>query len=329
MALSTADQELLANMRQREIHVKKRQRAANSITYETKRYRGTVLAVVAVLTSAVITGILIAVDSSTPEWPEVWRTALLVPVAAAIGGALIGSALLRTRRGRRLIASKEGKLRRKYSGDLHAGRKWLPFYYDGEDIGPYVPQILYAIDSEQRFDSVQDALEYTRSHVREAAASTAEELETFNAVASETNVVVVSSVDEAGRPSSRVMRFVTTDRPGVWYVTTAPDSPKVSEFDRGRVALITAPTPSGATINSNRVRVRRADLAFADIADLYQAQVPGYTEGMTDDEQERELVYELTLQSAKVETWTERDVVVFAPPGQNRGSVSNPEPGGQ
>jgi pyridoxine/pyridoxamine 5'-phosphate oxidase len=148
-------------------------------------------------------------------------------------------------------------------------------------------------------------------------------------VVAQTNLLVVSSVDESGRPSSRVMRFVTTDRPGVWYVTTAPDSPKVHEFDRGRVALITAPTPSGATINSNRVRVRRAEKRFADIADLYHAQVPGYTEGMTDDEQERELVYELTMLSAKVETWLEREVVVFAQPDQRLRSESNPEPGGQ
>lgn len=329
MALSAADQELLANMRQREFQIKKRQRATNSITYETKRYRGTVLAVVALVTAAVVTGILIAVDSSTPEWPEVWRTALLVPLAAAIGGALIGSTLLRTRRGRRLIASKEGQLRRKYSGDLHAGRKWLPFYYDGEDIGPYVPQILYAIDSEQRFDSVQDALEYALGHPHETTVSTADELEAFNAVVAQTNVLVVSSVDRSGRPSSRVMRFVTTDRPGVWYVTTAPESPKVHELDQGLVALVTPPTETGATVSSNRVRIRRSDTTFAGVAELYRAQVPGYADGLTQDEQERELVYELMLESAKVETWLAHDVVVFAQPGQHRGSESDTESGGQ
>ena len=58
-------------------------------------------------------------------------------------------------------------------------------------------------------------------------------LDRFNSVAAQTNLVVVSSTDEAGRPSSRMMRFVKSDRPGVWYVTTAPEGPKVREFDHG------------------------------------------------------------------------------------------------
>lgn len=95
----------------------------------------------------------------------------------------------------------------------------------------------------------------------------------------------------------------------MWYVTTAPESPKVREFDRGRVAVLTVPTGSGATISSNRVSIRRSGLAFRDVADLYRAQVPGFVDGMTDDEQERELVYELRLSSAKVESWLEQDVV--------------------
>jgi hypothetical protein len=79
-----------------------------------------------------------------------------------------------------------------------------------------------------------------------------------------------------------------------------------------------------------RARLRRpqpAGTTFAGVADLYRTQVPGYVDGMTDAEQERELVYELTLQSAKVETWLERDVVVFGQPDEL--SVANPEPGGQ
>ena len=38
-------------------------------------------------------------------------------------------------------------------------------------------------------------------------------------------------------------------------------------------------------------------------------------DGMTEDEQERELVYELTLRSARVETWLRRDEVAFDEPG--------------
>ena len=79
------------------------------------------------------------------------------------------------------------------------------------------------------------------------------------------------------------MRFVKADRPGVWYVTTAPEGPKVHELDRGRVALLTSPTPAGATISSNRVQISRAPHPFPAVADLYRAQVPGYMDGMTDE----------------------------------------------
>jgi hypothetical protein len=105
------------------------------------------------------------------------------------------------------------------------------------------------------------------------------------------------------------MCFVKSDRPGVWYVTTAPDTPKVPELDAGKVALTTVPTADGATISSNEVRIRRAGKTFMDIADLYRAQAPGYLDGMTEEDQRLELVYELTLRSAKVDSWASRDLV--------------------
>ena len=77
---------------------------------------------------------------------------------------------------------------------------------------------------------------------------------------------------------------------------------------------MTPPTESGATISSNRVQIRRAGSSVSRVVELYRAQVPGYTDGMTEDEQQRELVYELTLQSARVDTWLEHDVVTFSEP---------------
>ena len=136
----------------------------------------------------------------------------------------------------------------------------------------------------------------------------------FNSVAAQTNVVIISSTDTSGRPSSRVMRFVTAGTPGVWYVTTAPEGPKVHEFDGGRVAVVTAPTESGATITSNRIRIRRLGASLCEVADLYLAQVPGYLDGMTAAEQHLELVYELTFESARVDSWLEREVVEFSDP---------------
>ena len=78
---------------------------------------------------------------------------------------------------------------------------------------------------------------------------------------------------------------------------------------------MTPPTEAGATIGSNRVQIRRAALPFPQVADLYRAQVPGYVDRLTEEEQQRELVYELTLQSARVDTWLEREVVEFRVPG--------------
>lgn len=50
-------------------------------------------------------------------------------------------------------------------------------------------------------------------------------------------------------------------------------------------------------------------VAFPAIAGPDRDQVLGYADGMTDEEHEREVVYELTRQSAKVDTWTEADAV--------------------
>jgi hypothetical protein len=185
----------------------------------------------------------------------------------------------------------------------------MQFDYQGEDISHYVPQLLYVIETEHRFDSVPAALEFVKQHHHDNTQAEAHGLRQFNAVAARTNLVVVSSVDAHGQPSSRVMRFVTTDRPGVWYVTTAPDTPKVRELDAGKVALITVPTEDGATISSSHVRVRRAGRTFTDVADLYRAQVPGYLDGMTEEDQRLELVYQLALQAAEVESWGSHDQV--------------------
>jgi general stress protein 26 len=72
-----------------------------------------------------------------------------------------------------------------------------------------------------------------KQHHHENPQDQAHALRQFNAVAAQTNLMVLSSVDAEGQPSSRVMRFVKTDRPGVWYAATAPDSPKVHEVNEG------------------------------------------------------------------------------------------------
>lgn len=312
MALSTKDQALIADMKQRELHVKKRQRAANAIAYEARRHRGVLLTSAGVVGAIVMAAICLAVERPGEPWSAGWRAMVLGAVVGAALGALVGQGALRSAPGRRLLAAHDTKLLWKYSGDLHAGRRWQEFSYRGEDISAYVPQILYFIESEHRFDSVDAALTFVKKHSSPPELG-ARALEMFNRVAAQTNALVVSSVDETGRPCGRIVRFVRTDRPGVWYVTTAPDAPAVREFDRSAIAVLT-PTQTGSTICSSRVRVRRSDRSFTEVADLYRAQVPGYVDGMTEDEQQRELVWELTLQSATVDTWLEHESVVFLPP---------------
>lgn len=309
MAVSDEDRRLVASMKEREFNIKKRKRAANAVEHEARRYRRALITLAALTVACVAVGVSTVVVIMLHESPFPWRTEILLALAGAVVGALLWQALLNTRLGRRLLDREEFRLKRKYSGDLHAGRRWMQFYYGGEDISPYVPQVLYVMESERRFDSVGPALEFVKQHHHENALAQAQGLRHFNSVVAQTNLVVLSSVGTDGRPSSRIMRFVTTGLPGTWYVTSAPDTPKVHEFDGGTVALVTVPTEDGAIISSNRVRIRRAGKSFADVADLYRDQVPGYLDGMTEEDQELELVYEVILESAKVDSWVGHDLV--------------------
>jgi hypothetical protein len=313
--LSAEDQQILADMKQRELQLKRRERAADAIAYQLRRYR-VVLTIVASLAFALTVTALVAFVAWLDPAPTRWNLALPSVAFGAFLGVLLGQHLWETKGGRRMLANEERRLRQRFSGDLHAGRRWLPFYYRGEEISAYVPQILYFIESEQRFDSVAEALSFAKENRRDSTTFAARALKMFVAIAAETNLLVLSSTDETGRPSSRVMRFVKTEQPGVWYVTMAPEGPKVHELDLGRIALVTPPTESGATISSNRVEIERAGMPFPAVAALYRDQVPGYVDGMTEEQQERELVYRLVLQSARVDTWLDHEVVEFVRPAQ-------------
>lgn len=299
-------------MKQRELHIKRRQRAADAISYQLRRYRVVLEVVIALVIAAVVTGIFLAVVGSLPETASRWRGTVVVAVVGLVLGAHIGRGLLRTRCGRRYLAAKEGRIRESYSGELHAGRRWLQFYYQDEDISPYIPQILYFLEAERRFDSVEDALAFAKANHGAGATFGERALERFNSLAAQTNLVVISSTDESGHPSSRMMRFVRSERPGVWFITTAPEGPKVAEFDGGRIALMTAPTQAGATISSKRVRIRRLGTLTPEVAALFRAQVPGYLAGLSVPELAQELVFELTLQSARVDSWVHHDIVEFS-----------------
>ena len=311
MPLSRADEALTSDMKQRELHLKSMQRATDAILYETRRYRNVLISLLAVAGAAVGAGLFLLVNGAPSDLPGWQGRMLLDIVLGTIIGVQLGLLLVRTLWGKRLIDRKQSRLYSKYASELHAGRRWQHFYYQDEDISAYVPQILHYLEGSERFESVGAALAFAKKNRHTANPFAARALSTFNEVAAQTTLVIISSADDSGTPTSRLMRFAKSDRPGVWYVTAAPEGRRVHEFQQGRIALITPPTESGGTISSNRVQIKRAQFGFPEVAALYRAQVPGYVDRLTEEDQQRELVYEITLESAKVDTWLEHDVVDF------------------
>lgn len=319
MTAPPTDEKLLAAMRQREFHLKSRQRAADAIRYEVRRYRAALVAALAVLLALVAVMLLLLVAGGLPGTAQWWRATALVAALGAVAGALGGLALVGTGAGKRHLAAREARSRARHSTDLHAGRRWLQFYLDGEEISPYIPQILYFYGSTPQLGSVAATLAFVKAGHRQNDAFADRAIARFEEVAGQTNLLALSTTDASGHPSARIMNFVRADEPGVWFVTTAPEAPKTAELDRGAVALVTLPTPEGATISSNRVGVRRLGAALTRVADLYRDQSPGYLDELSAEEQAAELVYELRLQSARIDSWADHDLVVFgdaAPAGQ-------------
>ena len=79
-------------------------------------------------------------------------------------------------------------------------------------------------------------------------------------------------------------------------------APKVSELDLGRAAIYTLPTSEGLRITSNRLKVYRTQYSFSDVAAAYQAQVPGYMESLSKAEKEREIIFAIELESARIDS---------------------------
>lgn len=314
MATDPMNPALLEEMKEREFQLKRKKRAADEILFRERRFRGIFVTTVGIVIAGIAAVVFYNVFGKVLDRVG-WRLPAAVAVAlCVILGVVLGKRLLRTRLGRRLLAKNEIKLRRRYTGDLMAGQRWTQFYYNDEDISEYVPQILYFLESDRRFDSIDEALAFAKQTRRESPLLAARALKGFNDAAAATTLLVLSTVTEEGLPASRLMRYVRTAEPGVWYISTPPDGPKIRELDSGNVALVTLPTPSGGTINSNRLTLTRSGLPFAAVADLYRAQVPGYVDAMTEDEQQRELVYKLTLRSARIDTWLEHEQIEFGDP---------------
>lgn len=311
MPANSADDPLLEDMKQRELQLKRKQRAIDAIQFEQRRYRGALTVGVGLAVAAVAAALLFGVFRGVLDRVGWWLPSLIAVALCLVVGMQAARRWLRSPRGRALLAKNSIKARARHEADLNAGYRWLEFYYGGEEISAHVPQVLYFLEADQRFDSVDDALDFAKQSRSENALVAAHALKNFELVAAATNLAVVSTIDKRGAPSSRIMSFVRSSQPGVWYVTTPPNSRKAGEFDRGKVALVTLPTQSGASISSNRVVSTRSALPLSAIEGLVREQIPGYLDIMSQEERDRELVYELRLLSARVNTWLDRGVVDF------------------
>lgn len=311
MPLDPTQAALVDDMKMRELQMKRKVRATDALLYRERRFRAVLLAIFGVLTAIVAALVIFEFLRRTLDregWPPL---AVAVIVLSVVAGVQIGKGVLKTRAGKRVLGFRERQLLRRYGGELASGRRWSQFYYKGEDIAPYVPQILYFLESDQRFSTVDEALEFAKRNRQANTVLAARAVKEFAAVERDGNLMVVASVGADGVPSARLMRYVRTETPGVWLVSTTADAPEVAEFDTRRTAIVTLPTPDGGSISSNRVRVSRAPFMLDAVADLFAEQIPGYLDGITEEQQRRELVYEVRFESARVDTWLDHDVVEF------------------
>ncbi len=311
MPLDPTEQALLDDMKFRELNIKRQKRATDAIIYREGRFRAGLLTVAGVLFAALGAVVLFEIRRHLLDRVGWWLPGVVIVALCAIAGVELGRDFLRSRFGRSLMAKRERALRERYAPELNTGRRWQQFFYKGEDIAPYVPQVLYFLESDRRFNTIDEALAFAKENRPADTLFAAQAAKAFEKVANETNLLVISSVGANGVPSSRLMRFVKSGRPGVWYMSMPPEGPKVREFDDGGVAIVTIPTGDGESLTSNRIDIRRAPFALDKIADLYEEQVPGYLDGVTEEEQQRELVYELTLRTARVDTWISHEHVNF------------------
>lgn len=71
------------------------------------------------------------------------------------------------------------------------------------------------------------------------------------------------------------------------------------------------PTSEGMTIASSRLRVYRAQYKLDELADYYNAQVPGFMDSLSAEDREREIIYAIELKSARLDIWTQHEEVTF------------------
>lgn len=302
--------DLIARMKIRERKMKRRGIINNKIFRMQKHMRRITLITLTLVTSIILMAILVLSPLDVHgQLKDMTKVDVLIFVIIIWITAYFWIKLENTFLFKQYFRYKENKIYRRYAGELHAGRRWIQFYYKGRDIGPLIPQILYYVDSEKIFKSIDEAI----NHIEQSITKYEQVgVNRFQYLAKMINWVIVSSISEENHPSSRVMRFVKVpDKPNVWLMASPPDTPKVREWDNSKVAIFTPPLDNGMTISSNNVTIKQMEYHLSDVSDLFKEQVRGFLDGMTDEELATELIFEMTIHSARLDTWSEHSVAIF------------------
>lgn len=310
--LSKKDQAIVDDMIVRERNMKNRQRVIGVIMHKRRLFKQRLVMYTAILTTA---GFWVLYTSfaryGNLSVINIIQVNVLMTVILLFFNFYIWQKLVRYNPMQLFIKHYNNRLRVQYAGALLASKRWLQFYYHKREISRMIPQILYFLHTKPQFTSIDEVIAYidkqnANPHIHQ------NDLRKFQKFVNQTNEMMLSISDENGQPSSRQMRFIVLDdAPNIWYFGTAPDTPKIEELDRGLAAIHTMPTSEGMTIASSRLRVYRAQYKLDELADYYNAQVPGFMDSLSAEDREREIIYAIELKSARLDSWTQHEEVTF------------------
>lgn len=310
--ISKEDKRLLDEMVVRERNMKKRRDISGLMLHKLRLFKRRLVVFLTVLSTGILLGLYMTFEPfKMLSVVSIIEVNVLVAAILFLFTSYFWQIMLKHWPLKHLISWYKTKLRVTYAGPLLASKRWLQFYYKDRDISPYIPQILYYLQNESKLKTVDEVLAF----IDEGAPSEVEEhnvLDKFRRFIGETNQMVLSTASADGMPASRQMRFIVSpDKSNVWYFGSAPETPKIAELDLGKAAINTIPTSTGMTIASNRLSVKRSKYKLADLAELYRVQVPGFMDGLLEEDIEDEIIYEIVIKSARLDTWTQHDQVKF------------------
>lgn len=310
--ISKEDKRLLDEMVVRERNMKKRRDISGLMLHKLRLFKRRLIMFLTVLSTGILLGLYMTFEPfKMLSVVSIIEVNVLVAAILFLFTSYFWQVMLKRWPLKHLISWYKTKLRVTYAGPLLASKRWLQFYYKDRDISPYIPQILYYLQNESKLKTVDEVLAF----IDEGAPSEVEEhnvLDKFRRFIGETNQMVLSTVSADGMPASRQMRFIVSpDKANVWYFGSAPETPKIAELDLGKAAINTIPTSTGMTIASNRLSVKRSKYKLSDLAELYRVQVPGFMDGLLEEDIEDEIIYEIVIKSARLDTWTQHDQVKF------------------